>query len=468
MSRQPTPKSKLYQNRDLLKETLYKPCEVAWTAPLKPQGDRKQRFALEMEFCLYHSSDLQPLGLDPKRVTTQSLLVDLEKRWPGSRLKVDSSTQQVVGLELKEGGNFSIEPGGQLEFATKPHDSFLEMVQETEHALKEVENLRPSQIIFLSHGTNPLAPKNMPLLVPKWRYLALSQYFQSQPGGRGLHMSRYTGTVQPNLDVDQGASWDEAVRLSYLFTPFARAMFANSRYFYQQPSSFYSERQEIWKYTDPGRSGVPRGITTATDPACTYSKWAMQAPVMFIEGVPLEKQPSFNELKFGQWLEECYLDICPCIPQWETHISTLFPEVRLRGFLEIRSTDAQPFSQTAAPISLWTGWLQSPKARQGLRNLETQINQELKESYGERFPLSEFSELQLDHHIFKEAHWHHRLIELAKQGHLELGSHDFALKSLEHFAQYLRTPKFTGSALEFVKQTGTLTPSRDWVQFTHL
>ncbi|MFZ9521470.1 MAG: glutamate-cysteine ligase family protein [Silvanigrellaceae bacterium] len=319
---------------------------------------------IEMEMFAYDAHTLIPLGLPGSVFHPSELLKRMSDAIEGAKLKVDPATGVVVGLSMPSGANFSLEPGGQVEFSSAPRSDTRSLVEDVVFGLEALRDAAGDAVVFLSHGTNPLAPRDMPLLVPKERYQILRRYFQSEAGGRGVDMMGHTGTVQPNIDVPgDDSDWEDAVRLSFALTPAVQALTRNSFYFAGERSKFKSERQQIWKQTDKTRAGIPEGIVQAQDVACHYASWARKANVFLVRGLPVAEQPLHGELTFEQFLHTGYKDCKATLQDWELHLATLFPEIRLRGFLEIRNLDAQPFEHLLAGVMLWKGILIDPNAR---------------------------------------------------------------------------------------------------------
>jgi glutamate--cysteine ligase len=319
---------------------------------------------IEMEMFAYDANTLIPLGLPGSIFHPSELLKRMSDAIEGANLKVDPATGVVVGLSLPSGANFSLEPGGQVEFSSAPRADTFGLVEDVLFGLEALRDAAGDAVVFLSHGTNPVALRDMPLLVPKERYQILRRYFQSEPGGRGVDMMGHTGTVQPNIDVPgDDSDWEDAVRLSFALTPAVQSLTRNSFFFAGERSTFKSERQQIWKQTDKSRSGIPQGIVQAQDVACHYASWARKADVFLVRGLPVSEQPLHGELTFEQFLHTGYKDRKATLQDWELHLATLFPEIRLRGFLEIRNLDAQPFEHLLAGVMLWKGVLVDPNAR---------------------------------------------------------------------------------------------------------
>lgn len=351
-------------------------CDGLWKRPIRgpmsplhsvtapSRVGQTTKIGLEMEFFAYDAKNLTPLGLSGSVFHPSELLKRLSDVIEGAKLKVDPTTGVVVGLALPSEANFSLEPGGQIEFSSSPKLETANIIQDVMAALEALENAANGEALFLSHGTNPLAPVEMPLLVPKERYQILRRYFESEPSGRGKDMMGHTATVQPNIDINgDDSDWEDAVRLTFALTPAVQVLTRNSDFFGGCKSAHLSERQNIWLKTDSTRSGIPTGIVKSQDVACCYAQWARQANVFLVRGIPMDEQPKFGELTFEQYLSSGYKGVMPTLQDWELHLATLFPELRLRGFLEIRSLDAQPFEHILAGVMLCKGLLTDPHAR---------------------------------------------------------------------------------------------------------
>lgn len=370
--------------------------------PIQPdfahQGPAK--LGLEIEMFGFDARTLAPLD------NPQKLMERIAAHT--GHLKTDPVTGVVVGLELSC-GNFSLEPGGQLEYATCPQDNLESLRQDLKMGLELLEQAGQGEVLFLDHGTNPLAGPDLGLLVPKHRYRILDRYFRSQPGGRGVDMMRFSATAQPNIDVVGEEAWHDAVRLSHALTPLARRLFANSCYFHGRKVE-HSERQRIWQAIDPSRTGIPPR---------NYREWARQAYVFLAGDLPLEEQPLYGELTYEQWERDGYKGRFPDQQDWQTHLGTLFPDLRLRRFLEIRMVDAQSFEHALAPMAFWTT---------ALHHARPQLWRALGEG-GDVLTTV-----------------------------LQAAPDDLTRYVLQRFIE--RQPHFPDSALDFVRSEGTLRPSQ--------
>lgn len=325
----------------------------------------KSQIGLELEMFGFDARTFAPIGTSQARVSPQELMRRIEKLVPNSHIKHDALTGEIIGCDLGC-GNFSLEPGGQLEYASCPQDNLHTLLEDMASGLRLLEEAGQGEVVFLDHGTNPVAGPDLPLVVPKHRYKILTRYFSSQPSGRGVHMMRYSATAQPNVDVAGGQAWVDAVNLTYALTPFARALFANSRYFHSHLTGPGSERQRIWAAIDPSRTGIPPDVAFGSDIATAYADWARKAGVFLAGDLPIEEQPLYGELSFAQWEEQGYKGTHPTEADWQNHLGTLFPDLRLRRFLEVRMVDAQRYEHAMAPMAFWAIALQQEECRERL------------------------------------------------------------------------------------------------------
>lgn len=377
---------------------------------------------IEIEMFGFDSESLAPLGTPGARVSSQELMQRIASSQ--GKLKRDGETGEIIGLDLGC-GNFSLEPGGQLEYASCPGLTLQGLFDDLRMGLSILEEAGRGEVLFLDHGTNPLASADLPLLVPKHRYKILDRYFASQPGGRGVHMMRYSATAQPNVDVPGGLpEWQDAINLTLALTPLVKQLFSNS-WFFQGQRVVSSERQRIWDGIDASRTGIPP-VASQPDIAGAYAAWGRKAGVFLAGDLPLEKQPLYGELTWEQWEAQGWHGTFPGAADWETHLGTLFPDLRLRRFLEVRMVDAQPFTHALAPMAFWAVALREGRAR--LWDWLSQKSTSVLE-----------------------------LLEVVR----DCAEDALARSVLSSFAEYKRGfREFEGSAADFVRAEGTTQPSR--------
>lgn len=463
-------------------------CEGLWKRLIRGVSKGHPRMALEMEIFAFHAGSLLPAGLEPGKVSPIQMMERIAALVPGSKLKRDPVEQVPTGVELPSGGNFSLEPGGQIEFASRPVFRTDELAADVEEGLNLLAKAAAGELVFLGTGTNPLSEPNHPLLLPKERYLVMTRYFNAIPGGRGVHMMRHTGTVQPNLDIPGGdEEWQDAVNLAFVLTPFVRHLFANSAWFQGARSKSYSERQSIWPAVDASRTLIPPGVPFAPDIPCAYAQWAKAASVFYVSGLPVEEQPLPGELSFATWLQQGYKGHKPTVKEWELHLGTLFPDLRLRGFLEIRSVDAQPFEHMLAPVAFFSGLLQHGRARRRAWEFLLAVARKTVEceggptsaSAGAGAPADADAHVHADaavfktlmaashtHPVFADGLVHHTLLSIAKEALAE-AQEQVGVEALEAYGTFLKERhRYVDApgARAFVEKRATAHPGEEFVR----
>lgn len=431
-------------------------CSRVWLNPIKGNRTGVQKIGLEMEMHVYDSKTLSSIGLPDAKLSPQTLLERIAQISPDAQIEKDELTNLITMVSLKSGGNFSSEPGGQIEYSSAPLASRSDLILDVQKGLEILEKSGDGDVIFFSHGTNPVAKNDHPLLLPKERYQIMTRYFESAPSDtRGIDMMRHSATVQANIDIFGTENWHDAVNLVSILIPLTRILFANSRYFKNQKSKFFSERQNIWEHMDPTRSGYPTSEPFLHgDPCmeCAYASWAKQAYVFLVEGLSIREQPLYGELTFADWITNGYKGIQPTVSSWETHLATLFPHLRLRDFLEIRHIDAQPFEHTFAPIAFFSALIQSGSTRKRTWDLILSYSLDLKNIFRTQ-----------DHFSFI----HEPLLDLA----CEILSEEKDFSSLHSVLEYKKFLKEkesywqADSALDFLKKYQTNSPSSDFMKF---
>ncbi len=265
----------------------------------------------------------------------------------------------IIGLlDVTGGGAISLEPGGQFELSGAPLETVHQTCSELMAHLAQVKEVaRPLGIGFLGLGMTPnWSRADMPAM-PKGRYRIMTGYMP-KVGNLGLDMMYRTCTVQTNLDFSSESDMVKKLRVSLALQPVATAMFANSPFTEGKPNGFLSFRSEIWRDTDPDRSGM---LPWAFEPGMGFERYvdyALDVPMYFIkrgeEYIDVAGQ-SFHDLLRGR------LPGMPgeraTISDWANHVSTIFPEVRLKRYLEMRGADSGPWQRLSALAAYWAGIL---------------------------------------------------------------------------------------------------------------
>jgi glutamate--cysteine ligase len=267
--------------------------------------------------------------------------------------------ENVIGLfDVTGGGAISLEPGGQFELSGAQLQTVHQTSSELMAHLAQVREVAlPLRIGFLGIGMTPSWSRSAMPRMPKGRYKIMTAYMP-KVGTLGLDMMYRTCTVQTNLDFSSEADMVKKLRVSLALQPVATALFANSPFTEGKPNGFLSYRAEIWRDTDPNRTGM---LPWAFEPGMGFERWvdyALDVPMYFVkhgdEYVDVSGQ-SFRDLMAGK------LAGMPgaraTISDWSNHISTIFPEVRLKRYLEMRGADSGPTRNLLALPAFWVGIL---------------------------------------------------------------------------------------------------------------
>jgi glutamate--cysteine ligase len=265
----------------------------------------------------------------------------------------------IIGLsDVTGGGAISLEPGGQFELSGAPvttvHRTCSELMA---HLAQLREVAEPLGIGFLGLGMTPNWSRSEVPMMPKGRYRIMTAYMP-KVGRLGLDMMYRTCTVQANLDFSSEADMVKKLRVSLALQPVATALFANSPFTEGKPNGFLSFRSEIWRHTDPDRSGM---LPWAFEPGMGYERWAdyaLEVPIYFVKRgdryIDVAGR-SFRELLAGKLAE--LPGERATVSDWANHLSTIFPEVRLKRYLEMRGADGGPWGRLPSLSAYWVGLL---------------------------------------------------------------------------------------------------------------
>ncbi len=266
--------------------------------------------------------------------------------------------ENIIALSHPERGTVSLEPGGQFELSGAPLSTLHETADETQAHLNEVLDIgKQLGIGFLGVGFTPKATLSEMPRMPKQRYGVMTRYMP-MVGKRGLDMMYRTCTVQVNLDFSDEADLVKKFRVSLALQPIATALFACSPFTEGKLNGFKSLRSEVWRETDPNRTGM---LPFVFEPGMGYERYvdyALDVPMYFVYrsgryiDVAGASFRSFLEGKLPQLPGET-----PTIDDWSDHLTTLFPEVRLKRFLEMRGADGGRWRRICALPAFWVGLL---------------------------------------------------------------------------------------------------------------
>jgi glutamate--cysteine ligase len=274
-------------------------------------------------------------------------------------------------IGLKRGGeSVSLEPGGQFELSGAPLETLHETKAELDRHFAEVRQVGETLGLgFAPLGFHPTARRaDMPFM-PKSRYGIMRRYMQTV-GSLGLDMMLRTCTVQVNLDFSDEADMRKKLRVGLLLQPVATALFANSPFTEGKPNGFLSARANVWTDTDPDRTGIPAVMLAPDFCFEKYVEWLLDVPMYFIS-----RQGNLTDVagsSFRAWLAgklPVLAERTPNMGDFADHLTTVFPEVRLKRFLEMRGADAGTPEMMLAQSALWVGLLYDEAALEAAAKL---------------------------------------------------------------------------------------------------
>ena len=287
----------------------------------------------------------------------QALLEGLMRfGWAGT-YEHGAAGETLIGLS-RGMANISLEPGGQFELSGAPLGTMHDICEETGQHLEEVKAVADELGLgFLGLGFTPVWRRDEVPVMPKGRYKIMREYMP-KVGGLGLDMMFRTCTVQANLDFAYEADMVAKFRVSLALQPIATALFANSPFTEGKPNGFLSARANVWTDTDRDRTGMLDFVFEDGFGFETYARYALDVPMYFVkrDGRYIDVAGrSFRDFMDGK-LPEVPGERAT-IKDWVDHTTTIFPEVRLKQYLEMRGADAGPWSRLCGLPALWAGIL---------------------------------------------------------------------------------------------------------------
>ena len=320
----------------------------------KPKAD--WRVGAEHEKFPFRLNDHAPVPYEGEAGIKALLTGLMAYGWEG--VYEDSDAGPVLIALSRKGASVSLEPGGQFELSGAPLLDMHEICDETGQHLQEVKTVADRLGLgMLGVGFTPVWRRDQVPVMPKGRYKIMRAYMP-KVGGKGLDMMFRTCTVQANLDFASEADMVAKFRTSLALQPIATALFANSPFVEGKPTGLLSSRADVWTDTDPDRTGMLDFVFEDGFGFEAYARYALDVPMYFAkrEGryVDLSGR-SFRRFMAGE-LDELPGER-PTIKDWADHTTTIFPEVRLKQYLEMRGADSGPWGALCALPALWTGIL---------------------------------------------------------------------------------------------------------------
>jgi len=313
------------------------------------------RIGTEHEKFGFNIADLTPVPYEgPRGIERILLLMEGLLGWQ----KIEDRGLIIGLVDPVGGGAISLEPGGQFELSGAPLETIHQTCRELHAHLAQVrECAEPLGIGFIGLGTSPIWSLAETPVMPKSRYEIMSAYMP-KVGTRGLDMMFRTCTVQVNLDFSSEADMIRKMRVSLALQPIATALFANSPFLDNRANGFLSNRAEIWRDTDNQRAGLIPFVFDEGFGFEAYVDWALDVPMYFVK-----RGSTYHDVA-GQSFRDLLEGRLPGLPgeratlsDWNNHLTTLFPDVRLKKYIEMRGADAGPWRTLTALPALWVGLL---------------------------------------------------------------------------------------------------------------
>ena len=329
------------ERREQLAEYLAEGC--------KPKSD--WRIGTEHEKFGYCKDTLLPLPYEGPR-SVRAMLEGLRDSFGWAPVL---EAGNIVGLE-KDGANISLEPGGQLELSGAPLETIHQTCDEVNEHLREVQQVADGiGARFIGLGAAPVWTHEQMPLMPKGRYKLMDAYMD-RVGTHGTQMMRRTCTVQVNLDFGSESDMVQKMRVALALQPVATALFASSPFFEGTPNGHKSWRSRIWRGLDNARTGM---LPFVFEDGFGFERWVdymLDVPMYFVyrDGKYIDALgQSFRDFLAGK-LPALPGEV-PTLSDWADHLTTAFPEARLKKFIEMRGADGGPWRRLCALPAFWVG-----------------------------------------------------------------------------------------------------------------
>jgi len=281
----------------------------------------------------------------------------------------------LIGLQGKR-SSVTLEPGGQLElsgrFCCDISCSWRDLNRYRQHIVTMGYEL---DLVFLGLGVHPFSSLDKISWLPKPRYQIMAPYMLKS-GDMGQRMMKQTAGTQVNLDFSDEADCVRKLRVAQWLSPVCYALFANSAILEGQPSNSLSLRGEIWSRTDPDRCGLIEQLFKSNAGLNDFVEYALDVPLYLIEREQQCIDLTQQRFTFRQFLEGGWQGEQANLNDWNQHLSTLFPEVRLRPQIEIRSADSLPPRYTAAVAAFYKGLLYTEQGLSSVEGLFSELGRE--------------------------------------------------------------------------------------------
>jgi len=365
----------------------------AHTAPSRGVGAEMEKLMIDIE---------TGEAADFDRIEQLLLQLETSDSWQGVR-----ENGRLISL-LGDKSSITLEPGGQMELsgALCP-DIHCSNIDYVDYVAQITPVAKQLGLAFLGLGTQPFSNLKQIEWLPKNRYGIMSRYML-KTGKRGQQMMKQTAGLQVNFDFRDEDDCIALLRLSMRLSPLLYALFANSPLLGGQPTGFLSTRGEIWSQTDPDRTGLIPALFKDGAGFETYVDYALNIPMYFLVRDGKYIDLTGRRFTFAQFMSEGHTGETARLGDWDLHLSTLFPEVRLRPQVEVRTADSLPSSMSLSVAALLKGLFYDDIARKEteklLRTQDLQTVYPLSWRLGLKTPCGNATLLEPARELLKIAH----------------------------------------------------------------
>lgn len=420
-------------------EIIENPHQLAeyFAAACKPKAD--WRLGTEHEKFVFHLDTLRPVAYDGENGINAFLRELMRYGWQS----VEENGKRIA---LSCGGcNITLEPGGQLELAGAPVEQVHQSCNEVHTHLHQVKTIAAEMNLgLIGLGFQPKWKREDIPWMPKQRYEIMRNYMP-KVGSLGLDMMLRTTTVQVNIDYGSEADMVKKFRVGLALQPIATALFANSPFTEGKPNGFLSYRSQIWTDTDTDRSGMLPFVFESGMGFERYVDYALDVPMYFVyrDGCYIDAAGlSFRDFLKGEL--SVLPGELPTIGDWDAHLTTIFPEVRLKRFMEMRGADGGQWRRLCAFPALWAGLCYDASALDAAWEMVADWNERERQSLRDEVPRHGLATRLRGHKLQDYAC---DVVAIAQEGLARRGYRDSSgdderqfLEHLEEIAQTGRTP----------------------------
>ena len=340
------------------------------------------KIGVEHEKFVLNKNSLQPISYDENHGIKNILEKFTKIGWTPS---YDDNQKTIIALK-KGKEAITLEPGGQIELSGDQLDNIHETCEETTNHLRDLKKIGDEfNFILLGMGVEPnLKLDDFPWM-PKQRYTIMRKYME-QVGTLGHHMMKRTCTNQVNIDYSSEEDMVNKLRLMLNLEAIATAIFSNSPFDRGKISKYKSLRSHFWHHTDPDRTGLLPFVFEKGFNFEKYTDYALNVPMYFIKRD--HKYIDMTHYTFKDFLEGKCTDITQevSLKDWEDHLTTLFPQARLKRYLEIRSMDACNWDLICSQPAFWIGILYDDEILDKIKEITEDWTEEDRQYLNQRVP----------------------------------------------------------------------------------